>query len=207
MRKHFCIVLFLLGSSPAAAQNVSVGVRGGVPLTDLVSTVQSQAARINSNFPRYIVGPTFEVRLPFGLGFHVDALYRKMSFEAAAGQAASSASYGFWQFPVMLKYRMGAGPFRPFVSGGPSFSKLTGSGGIGSCAITAGANNCIGRVLNDGGTGFALGTGLDMRFPFIRLAPEIRYTRLGADFVGGPNAPDALRFRRNQWEFLVGLTF
>jgi hypothetical protein len=207
MRKHFETLLFLLASLPLAAQNISFGVRGGVPLTDLVDTAQSQAAGINSNFPRYVIGPTVEVRLPFGLGFHIDALYRKMSFEATAGQAAASASYGFWQFPILLKYRMGAGNFRPFVSGGPSFSKLTGTGGIGSCAITAGQNNCIGRVLDDGGTGVAFGAGLDMKVPFFRLAPEIRYTRLGSDFVATPNAPDALRSQRNQWEFLVGLTF
>jgi hypothetical protein len=207
MRKHSCDILFLLGSLPLAAQNISVGVRGGVPLTDLVSTVQSQAAGINSNFPRYVIGPTFEVRLPFGLGFHIDALYRKMSFESNVGGATTSASYGLWQFPLMLKYRMGAGSFRPFVSGGPSFSKLTGSGGVGSCAISPGRGFCFGQILDDGGTGFALGTGLDMKIPFIRLAPEIRYTRLGADFVGTPNVPDALRSQRNQWEFLVGLTF
>jgi hypothetical protein len=199
--------LILLAVAPLAGQNISVGVRGGVPLTDLVDAVKTQTVGFQSERKNYVVGPTFEVRIPWGLGFHVDALYRKMTITGTASDGSSATdSFGFWQFPVMVKKRFGAGPFRPYVNAGPSFSKLTGVSSLGGCAISVGSNGCLGTVLKSSGTGFAVGGGLDLRIPVIRVAPEIRYTRLGAGyFQGEPNA--TLESQRNQLEFLVGITF
>ena len=68
------LLLFLLGAAAALAQPVGFGVKGGVPLTDFVTTVQSKNFGLNNNTKRYIVGVSGELRLPFGLGIEVDAL-------------------------------------------------------------------------------------------------------------------------------------
>jgi hypothetical protein len=206
--------LLFLAALPALAQNISVGVRAGVPLTDAFDAARSANFGFNTERPRYAIGPTFEVRLPLGLGFHIDALYRQISLDGS-GQvpstggpvnASGSNSFGFWQFPVMAKLRLGVGPFRPYVNAGPSFSKLIGVGNAGSCLISLGSGGCVGKVLKSSGTGVAAGAGLDMRLPVIRLAPEIRYTRLGANFFeGGEGA--SLASQRNQLEVLIGITF
>jgi hypothetical protein len=204
-------VLLLLVAAPwlaqaLLAQNISVGVRGGLPLTDALSTIKARDFSFSSNRPRYAVGPTFEVRLPMGLGFHVDALYRKVSVNASTGSTTTTNSFSFWQFPVMVKLRVGAGPIRPFVSGGPSFSKLSGVGDAATCLVRLGANSCSGRVLKSTGTGVAAAFGIDMALPGIRLAPELRYTRLGANFFEGAGVA-GLATQRNQLELLLGVTF
>jgi Outer membrane protein beta-barrel domain len=196
-----------LVAQSALAQNISIGVRAGVPLNDALSAVRSPNFGFSSDRPRYAVGPTFEVRLPLGLGFHVDALYRKIGVTGASPTATGTNSFSFWQFPVMAKLRLGVGPLRPFVSAGPSFSKLSGVGDAGSCLIKlTGATSCAGKVLKSSGTGIAFGAGLDMKIPVIRLAPEVRYTRLGANFFEG-TAGASLASQRNQLEVLVGITF
>ena len=203
------VLLLSLAALPLVAQNISVGVRGGLPLTDAISSVRTANFSFTSERPRYAVGPTFEVRLPLGLGFHVDALYRRITVSgtnSSAGAAPGTNSFAFWQFPVMLKLRLGAGPYRPFVSAGPSFSKLTGVGNAASCVVSLGGSGCAGRVLKQSGTGVAFGTGLDLALPVVRIAPEIRYTRLGANLFEGAGAA-TLASQRNQLEILIGVTF
>ena len=203
-------LLFALAAWPALAQNISVGVRGGIPLTDAFHTVSGDSFNFTTARPNYVVGPTFEVRLPFGLGFHADALYRKISVAGTTvgplGSATSSDSFSFWQFPVMVKWRMGAGPFRPFISGGPSFSKLSGVGDAAACLFALGSQGCAGKVVKSSGTGVAFGAGLDLKIPVIRLAPEIRYTHLGANFFEGGSGA-SLASQRNQIDVLIGVTF
>jgi hypothetical protein len=203
-----------LAAPGASAQNISIGIRAGVPLNDAMTAVRSPNFGFNSERPRYAIGPTFEVRLPLGLGFHVDALYRKIgvtgSGQPTGAPAAStgSNSFSFWQFPVMAKLRLGAGPVRPYVNAGPSFSKLSGVGDAGSCLIKlTGAANCAGKVLKSSGTGVAFGGGVDFKIPVLRLSPEVRYTRLGANFFQGISGDASLASQRNQLEFLLGITF
>jgi hypothetical protein len=54
-------------------------------------------------------------------------------------------------------------------------------------------------------TGFVLGAGLDVHALLIHVAPEIRYTRWGAQHFLAPNG--GLNSNQNQAEFLVGITF
>ena len=136
MKYLIAALVACLVAQPGAAQNISIGIRAGVPLNDALSAARSPNFGFNSNRPRYAVGPTFEVRLPLGLGFHVDALYRKIGITGTQSGTTSSTgtnSFSYWQFPVMAKLRLGVGPLRPFVSAGPSFSKLSGVGDAGSC--------------------------------------------------------------------------
>src|SRR5712692_8864542 len=99
------LFLLLLGAAAAVAQPFSFGVKAGVPLTDFLSTVQSPNFGYNSNTKRYIVGPTVELRLPFGLGIELDALYRRMDYTSTSNFidafTSGSTTGNAWEFPLL----------------------------------------------------------------------------------------------------------
>src|ERR1022692_2279735 len=107
LRSHFMrpLLLLLLGAIPALSQPFSFGVKGGVPLTDFVNAATSTNANGFLNFAthtdRYIVGVTAELRLPFGLGVEVDALYRHLNYQESSGTVpvASSTTARDFEFP------------------------------------------------------------------------------------------------------------
>jgi hypothetical protein len=80
------------------------------------------------------------------------------------------------------------------------------AGSAASCVVSLGSSGCFGKVLKTSGTGIVVGAGIDIKVPVIRLAPEIRYTRLGTNFFEGITGA-SLASQRNQMEVLVGVTF
>jgi opacity protein-like surface antigen len=197
-------LLVLLLTIPAYSQVFSFGVRGGVPLTDFASTVQNQNFTFNTTTNRYIIGPTAELRLPFGLGVEVDALYRHMSYNGTGlvgSITGSSLNSGQWEFPILAKYRFPGKLARPYVDAGVAFDKLMG---VTQSVKTSVANQTPTIVAKDSTTGFVIGAGLDVHF-VIHISPEIRYIRWGsAQFV---DPTGLLHSNQNQAEVLVGITF
>ena len=64
-------LLALLGLTAAtafAAGPFSFGLRAGVPLTDFVNAVSTSDFQTSTLTNRYIIGPSVELRLPFGFG-------------------------------------------------------------------------------------------------------------------------------------------
>src|SRR5262245_50662039 len=124
------LILFLCGCFTVVAQPLSFGVKGGVPLTDFIETVSGSRTAINSTTNRYIIGPTIELRLPFGFGVEFDALYRHFRYNSTASlvDAVStlSATGDAWEFPLLLKKRFSGGPLRPFLDAGVNFDKISG---------------------------------------------------------------------------------
>src|SRR5215469_14991577 len=68
-------VSYFFTAALASAQIVSVGVKGGVPVTQAVAGYYSSPTNILDT-GRWIVGPTIDFRLPFGFSVEADALYR-----------------------------------------------------------------------------------------------------------------------------------
>jgi hypothetical protein len=168
---------------PGWAQGVSVGVRAGVPASDAFDVFPGRFSFRNVPH-RWTVGPTLEVRLPFSLGVTFDALYSRVEYERL--DSPGSVTGGQWEFPVMLRFRSGAGPVNPFVAAGGSFNTITD--------IRAPTSTVAGVVL---------GAGVEVKIPFIRVTPEIRYTRRLSDQLD----LEGLRSNRNQLVFLTGITF
>jgi hypothetical protein len=191
------IAVLLLAGSVALAQHFSVGIVGGVPLTDGLSDV-SQAetglvTRTFSDSKLYIVGAMVEVRLPLGIAIEADGLYRPinsaMDVQVIPGPVYHySENVATWEFPILGKYRFTFLPvLKPFVEAGPSF-RTTGSG--------------LSWV---SGKGVTAGVGVEIKVLKLRISPEIRYTRWGADAV--PRAYLAPPSKQDQAEFLVGFSF
>ena len=184
-------------ASGIEAQNISYGVRGGIPLNDAFSVAVKAIdpvtrGQIDANVATYhlVIGPTMEVRLPLGLGLQVDALYTRHKLTTRSG----SSTAGSWEIPLLAKYRFPGLLVRPFVEGGVSFQRF---GDVANLVTTLSTDRSR--------RGFVMGTGIEAHLAKIRLSPEIRWTRWGdAKFI---TTPSALLNSSSQFEFLVGLTF
>jgi hypothetical protein len=209
-------VIIAVGLLSAAATNVfaelpiSVGVKGGVALTD---AFQSTAFLYGDFFPEgevyihyyspskdYLVGPFVELRLPFGLGVEADALYRPLHLSSGAESRPQSGNNltrsdfrpanentHAWEFPILTKYRFKLPIARPYLDAGPSFR-------------TSGAFSYLSNH------GVSAGAGVDIKAFVLHISPEVRYTRWAANATGTRIGflPSS---NLNQVELLVGISF
>src|SRR5690349_10363071 len=76
------LLMLVFCAISAVSQPFGFGVKGGVPLTDFVNAIDTGTLRFNTAPNRYIVGPTIELRLPFGFGIEFDALYRHLQYSS-----------------------------------------------------------------------------------------------------------------------------
>jgi opacity protein-like surface antigen len=203
--------LLLLGAACAFSQPFSFGIKGGVPFTDFLSTAESGRLVYTSVPNRYIVGAAAELRLPFGLGIELDALYRHLNYASNPGTTgvtvvSSRTTGNAWEFPLLAKYRFPGGIVRPYIEGGVAWDTLQGlkqtidSGRLGTSSTSAPA-----ELNKSTTTGFVIGAGLDIKALVIHFTPELRYTRWGARHFLDPNG--LLSSNQNQAEFLVGIVF
>ncbi len=204
---------FLLSAAAAFPGDlVSIGVKGGLPLTDAFSVGASPNIRYEASTKRYTVGPTFELHLPFGLGVEVDALYKRLSFESSSDlinglQRATTANA--WEFPLLLKIRLAPGLARPYVSVGPTFRHLSSINQVESF-FRAGRQerpetSRPAELSNRFSAGFTASGGLELHAPVLEISPEIRYTRWG--WENFRSFGNVLRSNDDQIEFLLGITF
>ncbi|MCL4781904.1 MAG: hypothetical protein KJZ70_02610 [Bryobacterales bacterium] len=207
--KNICTFLFFLlaagaGMRPALAQKpISIGVRAGVPLTDLIEA--DERSDIFSGTRHYTFGPTVSVNFPAGISVQADALYKRFSFGRPGGFVgnfpAKDTAGNSWEFPVMLKWTA-PGKVAPFVNAGASFRNWSGFDQIGN--FVTGQN--FDEVDDSKNVGFVAGGGLAIKLGAVRISPEIRFTRWGTNnFADG--VKNLLETNRNQAEVLVGFTF
>jgi len=193
-----------LSAAAASAQPFSAGVKVGLPLTDFVNTVSGESSTVTN---RYLVGPTAELHLPFGLGIEVDALYRHFNYQNVIGSGLNALtslnSTGAWEFPLLLKYRFHGELARPYVDAGVAWDTLSGL----TTTVANSASNLT--VVNPSGehnsftTGFVMGAGLDIHL-VVHIMPELRYTRWTSQHF---NISNVVNSNQNQAEFMVGVTF
>jgi len=200
--------LLLLAAASAAAQPFSFGIKGGVPLTDFVSTARSGNFDYTSVPNRYIIGAGAELRLPFGFGVEFDALYRHLNYAANGGTTGvtpvivSKTTANDWEFPLLAKYRFKAHVVRPYIEGGVAWDTLQG---VQQSVLSGTVLSPSSQLNKTTTTGFVLGAGVDIHVLVIHITPEIRYTRWGAKHFFDPNG--GVSSNQNQAEFLVGVVF
>jgi opacity protein-like surface antigen len=142
------------------------------------------------------------VRLPAGFGLEVDALYRNFEYTASlSGPEAllQNRANNAWEFPLLVKYRL-PGPFvRPYLDAGVAWDRWSGFTQLTS--LVSATKSDVSGV----NTGFVVGAGIELHLPLVKLSPEVRYSRWGAQNLSGPGS--LLQTNENRAEFLVGLTF
>ncbi len=207
------ILLLLMAS--ASAQPISVGIKGGVPLTDAFETLRGNSSSYATNTKRYIIGPAIQLNLPARISIEGAALYKRIGFQyeqfAPASPASAKVVANAWEFPVTLKYAFLPGPIRPYVETGASFRHISGIRQVRNALNTTG--NLVNTSFDSApefnkktDIGLVFGGGLEFKVTRVRLSPGIRYTRWGSENFRDPiNA--LLRTNRNQADFLLGFMF
>jgi opacity protein-like surface antigen len=203
------VFLLLLGAVSAWAQLFSYGVKAGVPLNNFLDAARSQHFAFNANTNRYIVGPTAELHLPFGLGVEVDILYRHFDYNGSGTLVDvitnSRTTGNAWEFPLLAKYRIPTKIVHPYVDAGVAWDTLSGlTEAITRNSITTSTSSPA--ELNTTATrGLVMGAGLSVKLLMVHVSPEIRITRWGTQHFIDPNG--LLHSNLNQGEFLLGITF
>ena len=210
-----CTIL-LLAAFSALPQSLSVGLKGGVPLTNALKAA-SGSAYFSDRAP-FVLGPSFEVGLPLGLSVEVDALYRRVRYNSTnpvsilvfppPPPTTTRTTGQVWEFPFLVKYRVAGGPIRPYLSAGLSFRRLASfdqrtfaPGDLTPIQSTDQPQELKGR----NAAGPTVGGGLEFRVPFLRISTEIRYTRWGSSSFR--SALGGLATQLNQADFLLGIAF
>ncbi|MGB7758492.1 MAG: outer membrane beta-barrel protein [Bryobacteraceae bacterium] len=208
-------LLLLLVGGAALAQPFSAGLKGGLPLTDFLNTVEGSSTTTTN---RYLFGPEVEVRLPLGLSVEFDALYRHFSYTNVLGSVIDSitsvGSSGNWEFPLVVKYKFPSGIVRPYVEAGVAWDTLSGLKNTATTAVCGSGAFCPANsssvviapptASSKGTMGVVLGGGIDIHAVIIHVAPEIRFTRWAQEYF---NLSGVLNSGKNQAEVLVGFTF
>jgi hypothetical protein len=180
MAKTLLALFVLCGATAttAYAQPIGVGIKLGVPVTDAFKVIQTQSPASSQHF---VWGPYLELRLPGGNSVEIDALRRGYDW----GLFGSGSS---WEFPVVVKHRIGEGLIRPYFEGGAAFSQLS--------------DIKISTLKHRSNYGIVVGGGVEMNLLFLKVSPEIRYTGWAFNsFEGG------LDSNRNQVAVLMGFNF
>jgi hypothetical protein len=238
MARKFVSTIILFGSAAALwAQPVSVGVKGGIPLTDAFTfgSISSGGVGVTdsdtyfSKTKRYTVGPTIEFHLPAHLSVEFDALYKHLNYDRtffeetpSNGRLGSAIQnvLGRWEFPLLLKYKPWSNRLGPYIAAGPTLNYISGNHSVielfhqtvfgpptSPTTTTSNALPVELRRIHTGGV--AVAAGLQFRLLHLRLSPEVRYTRwVNPNFLYFIQVnPKILRSDQNQVEVLVGLTF
>jgi opacity protein-like surface antigen len=198
----------------ACAQPIGIGVKIGAPVTDSFNIATGRATFL-SDSTRFVIGPTVELRLPFGFGIEVDALYRRYAYDYTSGITnpltgellSARTRSGVWEFPVLAKYRTPFPLVKPYVVGGLNFNRLSGVKQTLTC-LGGSCTNPFNDVSHRNNVGITFGAGLQVNALLIKISPEIRYTRWTVnnfDVTGGFGS--SLKFNKNQADFLVGISF
>lgn len=174
------------------------GFKGGIPLNrvfeggtptgaGVVPVARNIASRASGN---WVVGPTAELHLPFGLGVEANALYRRYEVtQTQPGVAEVKRAGGSWEFPLLAKVRIPAVVVQPYLGAGIHFQNLRELPAFFGQPTT----NRFGSVL---------AAGISLPTPGAKLSGEIRYSRFNDQTL-----PAGRLGATNQFDVLIGLTF
>jgi opacity protein-like surface antigen len=184
--KHLLWTLILFPaffSTRAAAQPFGVGVKLGSTLNNAITATSTLSIPDDHHF---IVGPYFEVRLPFGFSAELDALHESSLYSSVVNGGST------WQFPLMAKYKLLKGPVKPYIEGGIAFSHITDLQNLPDLNHT-------------GNFGVVLGGGVEVKLLAPRISAEIRYNGWAFKNIQSPTG--LFESNQNQVSFLLGLGF
>ena len=154
------------------------GIKLGVPATDAFEVVNTQSIASSQHFTW---GPYVELRIPKNNSIELDALHRSYDY-GSAGDGSS------WEFPLVLKHRIGQHLIKPYFEGGAAFSRLSD---INLSTLKQRSN-----------FGLVVGGGLEFNLLFLKISPEFRYTGWTMD-----NFQGSIDTNRNQFAVLMGIGF
>ncbi len=170
------LALFVLAASANA--QFGFGIKLGVPATDAFEVISTQSIASSQHFTW---GPWVELRLPGNNAIELDALHRSYDY----GPAGDGSS---WEFPLVLKHRIGSHLIKPYFEGGAAFSRLSDIN--------------LSTLKHRSNYGIVAGAGLEFNFLLFKISPEVRYTGWAVN-----NFQGSIDTNRNQFAVLMGFGF
>jgi hypothetical protein len=210
------MLLFFLLTMPAIPQRFGAGVKAAVPLLEYINTSGLWSSKTN----RYTLGPAFEVRLPARFAIETTALYKRLhhtytlrtfSLSGNSLDVLIKTTAGRIEFPMVLKYRL---PARTFVGAGGAVAHVFGTNmreHFCSKPYNRSDWTCFDRkqdfdfTLENATTfGYVAVGGVEIKVSWIRIVPEVRYTRWTRSAF---QSDGGLASNRNQAEVFLGFLF
>ncbi len=196
----------LLWTGPVYAQEVSVGLVAGLPVTQLLEARDGTVSKTG----RYTFGPDLRIGRWYGLALDIDLLYKRAEFGFRSDPARAAVRR--LELPVRLMYSVPGLRPRLWIQVGMSFNHVLGITGDEACGqqglgehffCLAGETAVEMRHRNTHGP--VLGAGLEFRKKRFQVDTEIRVTRWVDRNFGTRDSP--LQSNLTQVEVLVGIRF
>jgi hypothetical protein len=213
------LVLLTVVVTACFGQQIEIGAKIGVPVTSAFETGSEFhidfGESATSATRRYTIGPMIGVQLSHRFGLEFDALYKPLGFDRLVKSGGllfihTRTTADSWEFPLVAKFRLlSLRAMSPYVAGGVSFRHSSRVSSVTeyspeSLVLTPRSTGSDSETLsNRSGRGGVVCAGLEIRLSFLRLSPEARYTRWGAD----RNLDPQLHSSQNQAEVLLGISF
>jgi hypothetical protein len=224
------VVCLLFAATSSFAQHISVGIKGGIPLTGLLRT-NSRDARSYGEFPtqtkRYTIGPAVDIGLLLGFGVEFGAMYKRFDQQSLAvtttgfttndetgspiQQTAGISAVGHsWEFPVTVQYHFFKSAIRPYVEGGVSWNRLSNVYSLRNTPYPAPPQVPFTIFPLRGSftrVGPLFGMGVDVKLHRFHVTPGLRYSHYKklsslTACISGPGCPS-----NKSVDILVGFTF
>ena len=180
------------------SQPVSIGVKGGLLLTDALRYSYDES-------PNYTVGPTVEFRLPRNFGIETGFLYKRVgssaSYSFGPAQAHIRTRGNSFEIPVVGKYYFTPSKlFTPYLGLGVAMRRTWYTTEASNNVPPVPPFNSVSKDVSPFGAGAAGAAGVQFRYGRLKFSPEVRYTRWSAE-------TQRLSRNPNQAEFLLGISF
>lgn len=211
-RIRFAAMFLCLVASAGWCQRPSFGLKLGWPVTDAFKAQSWPGGRYEASSGRWVLGPVFELMLPWRLSVEADLLHRSVEYRSRGAGENLVTSGRAWALPLMGRLRLSDRWVAPVVGGGVVWQRFTSLKQTG--AETPGTlprqpltvNRKEPRELVDKtARGYVFALGLEGNLLGPRLIPELRYTRWRTDAFRTP-AGSPLN-GRHQFEILLGIMF
>jgi hypothetical protein len=216
---QFCrlVLIALCSISFANAQIISVGIIGGAPFNDVVTSgFPSAAIQATPQSTNFTAGASLQLNLPARFRVEGDFLYRPYDLRLVSsfigpvgGQTTTSITGSQFRIPLLFQYRFNTGLVKPFVEAGISVDHLNHISATSTSVLFLTGNSATfpggiplsgsGQLIQQTHAGIVAGGGVDIKIPFVRLSAEARFTRQGEYFRDVSNL--------NEAEFLLGIHF
>src|ERR1051326_106070 len=187
--------------SSAIAQQFTAGIKVGGQITDVFSaTVPSPS------FDHFIFGPEAGIALPHGFGLEFDALHQHYAYAFFIigplhnAIAAFNTHISYWDFPLLLKWRVAEHKLSPFVAAGLS-QRHTGGTGLLPVPLSQNPVLVFSTSLSTWTRGPVLGGGGLYTIGHFHISPQLRYTHWSKPAVVVPGQSSM-----NEVDALLGLT-
>lgn len=205
-------VILLLSVSQGWCQRPSFGLKLGWPATDAFEAQSWPGGRYEASSGRWVLGPVFELMLPWRLSVEADVLHRRVEYRSQGPGENLTTTGRAWTLPLMARLRLSERWVAPVVGGGLAWQRFTGLRQTGTevpgmpprqpVAVNRKApRELVDKTLR----GYVFALGLEGNLLGPRLIPELRYTRWRTDAFRTPEGSPLSN--RHQFEFILGLMF